>query len=80
MQSLQAETYYNGKLLHTESYLTYSQWEREFYKNAKRNLKRNLSRKFRKATRKLFPIVTTIIGVSTMLLIASILGYIASLI
>ncbi len=79
MQTLQAETYYNGKLLHTESYLTYSQWEREFYKNAKRNLKRNLSRKIRKATRKLFPIITTGIAVSTMLFIVSIFGYLANL-
>lgn len=79
MQPLQTETYYNGKLLHTENYLTYAQWEKQFYKNAKKNLKRNLTRKIKRATRKLFPFVTTIIGVSTMLFIVSIFGYIASL-
>lgn len=79
MQTLQAETYYNGKLLHTDYYMTRSQWEREFYKNAKRNLKRNLSRKIRKATRKIFPLITSGIAVSTMLFIVSILGYLTSL-
>lgn len=79
MQSLQAETYYNGKLLHTDYYMTRSQWEKEFYRNAKRNLKRNLSRKIRKATRKILPIITAGIAISTMLFIVSILGYVASL-
>ena len=79
MQPLQAETYYNGKLLYTDYYMTRSQWEREFYKNAKRNFKRNLSRKIRKATRKLFPLITSGIAVSTMLFIVSILGYLTSL-
>lgn len=79
MKSLQAETYYNGKLLHTDYYMTRSQWEKEFHKNAKRNLKRNLSRKIRKATRKLLPLITSGIAISMMLFIVSILGYIANL-
>lgn len=79
MQSLQAETYYNGKLLYTDYYMTRSQWEKEFYKNAKINLKRNLLRKIRKATRKMLPIITTGIAVSTMLFIVSVLGYVANL-
>lgn len=82
MERMTAETYYDGKLLHTDYYMTKSQWEKQFYDNAKKNFKRNLKRHIRRKARvlarKAEPFFYAGMVVTTLLAGCTIFGIIAS--
>lgn len=74
-----AETIYNGKILKTEKYYTEQQWMNHVEKHALKILKRYAKRKIASLIRKACPVVVSVIAASTVLLMISFVGYIASL-